>query len=538
VRGRLNIARGLWDASEPVAEPTARSAPTTWRAPAHGFPSPAFFGLYRAAVEGNQQAGFRLARILVALRPTHALPELDEALRLALRAPWARPASLSHAITDYLLLDERVARVVEEASPCSNDLDTAVEVLASNELFAALLQASVVCDLRMERLSIALRDHLLAIAPCRPGALRLAALIATQANLAEYLWPYATGPIEIPAGRRGMTSLTSARALLNSMFRAPSASEVNAIEAIAADPAVSYLLERLRDELALRTRRRDELEQMAVSLGTAPAGRHDAPRSCPRWFKEPFAPRRLPPAVLDRLRALRKPRIEVLVAGCGSGQDLFSLCATHPDAHVTAFDPNAEKLAHAARRCEEAGLHRIDFVPGGLLDVAPLGWTFDVIECLGMERPVPDADFGCEALARCSRPGSLLRLAVYGEATCRVVSALRNAAQVRGITRWLADLRFFRAELLDGWHGALPPALLRSPEFFTASGLRDLLFADGPGTFGTSAWRSMLELHGFDFICEETERAGSPRFERDDAFAFRGDRFLWFERRSAATLAN
>jgi SAM-dependent methyltransferase len=330
--------------------------------------------------------------------------------------------------------------------------------------------------------------------------------------------------------------VTGARAVLNAMFRPPSAAEINAIESIAADPAVSCLLERLRDEPVLRTRRRDELEHAALSLGTASAEWRDAPRSCPRWFKEPFAPRALPPAVRARLRAPRDRRTEILVVGCGTGQDLFSLCATHPGAHVTAFDTNAEKLAHAARRCEEIGLQRIDFVPGGLLDVAPLGWTFDVIECLGMERPVPDADFGCEALARCSRPGTLLRLAVYGEATCRVVSALRNAAQVHGITRWIADLRFFRAELLDGWHGALPPALLRSPDFFSASGLRELLFADQSGTLGTSAWRAMLELHGFDFICEEGgngERART-RFERDDAFAFHGARFFWFARRTSA----
>jgi hypothetical protein len=518
-----------------------------------GFPWTAFCYLFVAAVGArDRDAGFRLAEVLIALRPTHALPELDEAFRLALCTPWARPTSLARVVVDYLLLDRRLERLVEDTTPPSEELDLAVERLAGNELFGALLQTAAVCDLRMERLLMMLRDHLLVVPPSKPGAMRLAALLATHANLIEYLWPYTSGPIDTRSVQSGATPpMTAARALLNSMFRPPGPEEIDAIESVAADPAVSCLLERVRDEPAVRARLRDEIERAALLLGTATTDREDAPRPCLRWFKEPCAPRRLPLPVHRKLRARRDPVGAVLVAGCGSGQDLFAVCATYPSARVAALDASAEKLAHAALRCQEIGLTKIDFVPGGLLDVLPLGWTFDVIECLGLERRAPDADFGCKTLARCSRPGSLLRLAVFSDATCRVVSALRHAALVNGVTNWLADLRAFRLELLEGRHGALPPGLLRSPDFFTASGLRELLFADEGSTLGTSAWRAILDVHGFEFICAEVNAdlarsaraAGFPntdvwsirdsrRFEREDAFAFGGVQFLWFERRT------
>jgi SAM-dependent methyltransferase len=519
---------------------------------ARGFHWTAFYNLYAAAVvESDKDSGFQLADVLGLLRPTHPLPEVDEAFRLALDTPWTRPASLTRPIVEYLMLDRRVQRCTEEGLDLSaDDLDAAAAHLAQNDLFATLLQTTVASDMRLERLLIVLRDHLLAVAPSTPGMLRLAALIATQANLVEYLWPFTAGSVAQQVTQScPPPPVTGARALLNSMFRPPNVAEIGAIESISADPAIACLLQRVRDEPALQTRQRDEIERVAVSLGTSALERHATPQSCPRWIKEPLVPNQVPVALQRRMRGRRFERPEILVAGCGTGQDLFGVCASFPRAYVTALESNTEKLAYAARRCAEVGLQSIDFMPGSLLDIAPLGWTFDIIECLGLHRRVPDVDFGCEALARCTRRGSLLRLAVYSDATCRLLSALRSSAQVHGITRALADLQRFRAELLEGRHGALPPALLRSPEFHSASGLRDLLFADGEMALGTSAWLAMLDAHGFDFICEEVNGdlvraaktagyATAPlwsirdckRFEREQAFAFAGTQFLWFER--------
>jgi SAM-dependent methyltransferase len=541
-------------AAKPRVSAAARMAKLARLARARGFLWTAFYNLYAAAVvEGDNDAGFQLAEVLLGLRPTHALSEIDEAFLLALSTPWARPATLTRAIVDYLLLDRRVERLAEDVTLSLDDLDAAAAHLANNELFASLLQTSIASDLRLERVLVQLRDHLLAVAPATPGAMRLTALIATQAHMMEYLWPYSVGPIDLRTNAGGcLAPVTAARALLNSMFRQPNATEIRAIESIAADPTIACLLERVRDEPALLTRNRDELERAAVSLGTVAVEPQSGPKSCQRWIKEPTAARRLPLAVRRRLRTRNLEGSEVLVAGCGSGQDLFSICATYPKARVTALDTNTEKLAYAARRCTEAGIETITFLPGSLLDVPPLGWTFGVVECLGLQRHVPDADFGCEALARCMRPGSLLRLAVFSDATCRVVGALRRSASMHGVTRALSDVKQFRAELLEGRHGALPPALLQSADFYTVSGLRDLLFADEQMVLGTSAWHSMLDWHGFDFVCEEVNgnlvraaRAAGfqtaplwsirdcKRFEREHPFAFGGTQFLWFERRAS-----
>jgi SAM-dependent methyltransferase len=263
---------------------------------------------------------------------------------------------------------------------------------------------------------------------------------------------------------------------------------------------------------------------------------------------QPFAARSLPLAVHRRIIRRRRERSEILVVGCGTGQDLFPLCATYPNAHITALDASPGKLAYAALKCEDQGLQTIEFLPGNLLDVAPLGWVFDVIECADAWRQLPDLDFGCEALARCTTRGSLLRIAIPGESTCRLAGALRASSRACGITNSTVDLKRFRTELLQGRHGTLPPALLESPDFYTLSGLRDLLFEGGDGVPGTPAWLALLDAHGFDFLCEEAggdqardarpaaklqdTPASAVRDSRRDHAVSSGMQFLWFERRA------
>lgn len=545
---RVAPASGAASRKDKAAKPATRMAKLARLASARGYVWTAFYNLYAAAVaDGDADAGYQLADVLASLHPTHARVEIDEAFELALRKPWARPASLTRAIVDYLMLDWRVECALNGAPLSGEDLGAMAERLANRELFAALLQGSAVADLRLERLLVVLRDYLAGTAPLTASETRLAALVATQANLVEYLWarPADAGA---PAGDRSGAAASGAgeRALRASLFRPPDAEEIGALESLERSAAVAFLLVRVRDEPVRHARLCEQIARQAT--GFALDELHET-GCCPRWVTQPVAPRNLPLAVHRRLRRQQHAGSEILVVGCGTGQDLFSLCATYPQAHVTALDSSPQALAYAALRCEDQRLQGIDFLPGSLLDVAPLGWVFDVIECLDPRRQFPDLDFGCEALARCTTRGSLVRVAVPAESTDRLVSALRASARASGIGNDAAGLKRFRQDLLEGRHGALPPVLLEAPDFYTLSGLRNLLFAGTDSVPAAPAWLAMLDAHGFDFLCEEagSQRAREASLEklpatpacairdsrRDPSAAFLQTQFLWFERRAA-----
>jgi SAM-dependent methyltransferase len=246
------------------------------------------------------------------------------------------------------------------------------------------------------------------------------------------------------------------------------------------------------------------------------------------------------------------PRFErpgILVVGCRTGRDLFSVRATHSNAHVTALDRSTGNLAYAIRKCNEAEMYGIEFIAGDLLDVPPLGWTFDFIECPGGMSRLPEPNEAVEALARCTTPGSVLRLEVCSDGSRRVANALQSVARERGLEPTLSDLRTFRNELVDGRHGALPQVLLESPEFHTASGLRSILFDANEPMLDAPAWIALVGAYGFDFLCAEANdvllRAASAagyasaadwslrdweRFERTHPAEFGGRYSLWFAR--------
>jgi SAM-dependent methyltransferase len=512
-----------------------------------------FLPLYAAAAaDVRGPAGPRLAALLVRSPVARPRVELDHALTLALATPWAAPETLVRVVVDYLLLDPALARAAQNPSDTAYLL-AAAERLDGNGLFDLLLDVAAVGDPRLVGMMVALRDQFAAVPPTNEVHRRLAAVLALQANRVDYVWPLATDASPVDIAVHGASSAAGpARALVDAMFRAPSESHIGLLETLAGDAAIDRLLPRLRDEPARELQIRHRLERWTSSLGTETTTSPLEARPFPRWIAHPRGPRALPAAVHGHMRQRRFRRPGVLVAGCGTGRELPELIDTYPQAQVTAVDTSLAALAYAARKCEEAHLHGIDFIPGDLLDVPPLGWTFDIVECAGVVRTLPDLHEGCAALARCTTVGSVLRLAVLTEGSCRLVNTLKDAFRAHCPQPSDVGVRRFRADLLDGALGPLPRALLDSPDFCTGAGLMRLLLGEREQSLGALAWAAELEGFGFEFLCVEASdalidaagEAGFPsasewnlreweRFERGHPFVFGATYHLWFVRRDA-----
>ncbi len=219
----------------------------------------------------------------------------------------------------------------------------------------------------------------------------------------------------------------------------------------------------------------------------------------PRWTELP-AGRGATPAGDPAARVLSAgvPR-DVLVAGCGTGQEPLALASRFPGHRVVALDLSRASLAYGARMAERLGIQGVEFVHGDLLQAGRLGRRFHLVTATGVLHHMADPVAGWRALARCLAPGGVMKVGLYSRAARAPVNAARERIAGLGLAASADGVRALRRRVLDGGEPALEP-LLDSEDFFATSPCRDLLFHVLEHQFDLGQVRTMLESLELRFL--------------------------------------
>lgn len=416
-------------------------------------------------------------------RTRHA--EVDALWQQALAEGWARPADLALPVATHLARDAEIAAALNR----SLSLPALAQQLEGDALFHALLRCTVIADPRWESLLLSLTQYLSA----RPADPSLAALTET---LALWVWlserlalPPAT-PAE-PSSITPLTACTLAHAALRQPLR-----------------AVDWALAVLPDSECAQVMIREPLvEQALINRWPAPAvhdravAAHYETAPYPRWRREPLGlPVSLPPAVAAKLATAALQRPSVLIAGCGTGQQLFVAHDSYAKARLTALDISRHSLAYARRQCESAGVAVAEWRCMDLLDVQHKPDRYGIVECIGVLHHLADPAAGLRALAAVTVPGGLLHAAVYSRRARAQVTAVRAQLLEAGIDLAAMDVRVLRQALLRGDYGAVDAALIQSVDFYSVSGCRDLLLNARERVYDLPAFVAEAAAAGFDWL--------------------------------------
>jgi ubiquinone/menaquinone biosynthesis C-methylase UbiE len=167
---------------------------------------------------------------------------------------------------------------------------------------------------------------------------------------------------------------------------------------------------------------------------------------------------------------------EILVAGCGTGQQAFRVTQSFPGARVLAIDLSLPSLEYAVRKYRGSGLSNIEFAQADILQLPSIGRSFDVIEVGGVLHHMADPWQGFRAIVSVLRKGGYVRPALYSKSVRQHIYAIRDWALKNGFTGDMDGVRRFRDALVR-----LPPhpildLIRNSPDFSTLNELRDLVF--------------------------------------------------------------
>ena len=176
------------------------------------------------------------------------------------------------------------------------------------------------------------------------------------------------------------------------------------------------------------------------------------------------------------MHALRTPGgVDILIAGCGTGERAIETCRRIVDARVLAIDLSAASLAYAVRKTRELGLS-IDYAQADILRLGGIGRTFDVIEATGVLHHMADPMAGWRILLSLLKPGGIMSVGLYSRLARQDINAARAYIAERGYRSTADDIRRCRQDILSFPEAAPGHAVTRFGDFYSTSECRDLLF--------------------------------------------------------------
>ena len=458
------------------------------------------------------------------LAPSDIDAELRALIARALQEGWSRPSEISALASEL----------------CGHGRE--LSALAEDRLLLALMRAAPVRTVALEAVLTDARRQLLARAampePTNDTLIDFACALAQQCFINEYV--FALSDEESAQARELTDTLITALASGGS----PSALLLAAVAActpLHSLPQADLLLQRsfppaaeaLIVQQVVEPRQEHEIRGAIRALTTI----EDAvSRKVQRQYEDMPYPRWLTagsigqPVTIDwylrsqfpaaPLRAtLSHGSLDILIAGCGTGQHAIETAQRFTGARVLAIDLSRSSLGYAIRKTRELGLANVDYAQADILKLAALGRSFDLIEVGGVLHHMRDFAEGWRALLTVLRPGGVMHVGLYSALARADIRVARAFIAERGYGESADDIRHCRQELLRCEEGSALRNVTKYADFFTTSECRDLLFHVQEQQLSIPEIAAFLRAHGLLFLgfTGAVGHAYRARFPADEA---------------------
>jgi 2-polyprenyl-3-methyl-5-hydroxy-6-metoxy-1,4-benzoquinol methylase len=235
-----------------------------------------------------------------------------------------------------------------------------------------------------------------------------------------------------------------------------------------------------------------------------------------------------------------KDEIDVLFAGCGTGSVVAGFGQLIANAKILAVDLSFSSLSYAKRMAEKYGLTSVEFGQADILKLPSLGRRFDLISSTGVMHHMAEPFRAWKGLVSMLNPGGFMHIGFYSETARGEVSEGWTFIKERGYGKTADDIRRFRQDVMALPDNTPMKRALTSPDFYSLSDVRDLLFHEHELRVTIPEIKQFLADNGLEFIGwelpGETRRQYAQRFPNDPTMVDL-DNWQIFERKFPQTFS-
>jgi 2-polyprenyl-3-methyl-5-hydroxy-6-metoxy-1,4-benzoquinol methylase len=437
-------------------------------------------------------------------RLTRPIEGLTQALARAIRKRWLRPNEVMGLATQALELDPVVGNCIRQTGTAAQG---AMELLCqqkgaaatSSELLITMLVSTPIASRAIERFITSARAALLhqsqSSEPIQTEVLVLYASLAMQCFITEYVFSMTGAELTAAQNRRDrvaaalagdaeitpillvavaayfpLVMVPASKKLLKRNWPAPVARLVNQqvrepLQERELEPSIPRLTT-IEDRVSQLVRKQYEENPYPRWVSTAET--QGRPRQIDKYLSAmlPLAP----------LSPLGKDRLDILIAGAGTGRQAIEVARQFSQSRVLAIDLSRAALAYAKRKSDELQVNNIEYGQADILEIEALRRRFDVIYAAGVLHHLADPFAGWQHLLGVLETKGVMNIGLYSERGREDVIAAQRFVAEKGYKPVPDDIRRCRGEF-----EALPAEsslrrIMLFGDFYSSSELRDLLF--------------------------------------------------------------
>jgi 2-polyprenyl-3-methyl-5-hydroxy-6-metoxy-1,4-benzoquinol methylase len=196
-----------------------------------------------------------------------------------------------------------------------------------------------------------------------------------------------------------------------------------------------------------------------------------------------------------------KGKLNVLVAGCGTGRQAIRLASYFNDLNIIAIDLSGRSLAYASQQAKKYKVDNIQFIQADILEFSNFPMLFDIIECSGVLHHMEDPEQGLKSLQQLLSPTGVMKIALYSEiARKQVITFRKIIADNFAKTGEQLDQRLLRQALMMNQIPGDWSDIVTSADFYSMSNCRDLIFHEQEHQFTPDKIADLLRNNNLNFI--------------------------------------